>query len=68
MGNWADANLRNPSPGRFYAAALAKVVVAYLVEEYDFELVNPDAPRWWTWRTSRVPRDDTMVAFTPRVK
>ena len=54
------------SPGRFYAAALAKLVIAHLVDEYDFHLVNPEAPRWFTWRTCRIPREDVMVVFTPR--
>jgi len=54
------------SPGRFYVAALAKVVISYLVEEYDFRLTDPTAPRWFTWRSSRIPREDNMVVFMPR--
>ncbi|KAK4446672.1 cytochrome P450 [Podospora aff. communis PSN243] len=53
-------------PGRYYAVALAKVVISHLVEEYDIELVDPTAPRWWTWRTTRVPSEETMAIFTPR--
>ena len=57
-----------PSPGRFYAAALAKVIVAQIIRNYDLRLVDPQKPRWFTWRTSRVPREDTMMVFTPRAE
>ncbi|KAK0653142.1 cytochrome P450 [Cercophora newfieldiana] len=53
-------------PGKFYASALAKVVISHLVDEYDIKLVDPTAPRWWTWRTTRVPNEETMAIFTPR--
>lgn len=59
-------DMSDTSPGRFYAAALAKLVIAHLVEEYDFQLANPEAPRWFTWRTCRIPREDVMAVFTPR--
>jgi len=53
-------------PGRYYAQALAKVIISHLVEEYDFKLVDPTAPRWWTWRTTRVPSEEIMAIFMPR--
>lgn len=54
------------SPGRFYAACLMKVIIGQLIMNYDFELVEPDAPRWFTWRSTTLPKEGTMVIFTPR--
>ena len=57
---------RMSSPGRFYGTALVKTILAHLIQNYDFYLADPDAPRWFTWRTCRVPKEGTMVVFTPR--
>ncbi|EQL03607.1 cytochrome P450 [Ophiocordyceps sinensis CO18] len=57
---------RMACPGRYYASAFMKVVVAQLLLNYDFTLVNPEAPRWISWRVARIPRPWTKVAFTPR--
>jgi len=62
-----DADVRRTSsPGRFYGTALVKTILAHLIQNYDFHLADPDAPRWFTWRTCRVPKEGTMVVFTPR--
>ena len=66
LGIHADSLDVGDSPGRFYAAAVMKVVVAQIISNYDVELVEPDAPRWWTWRSSMLPKASTMVTLTPR--
>ncbi|KAK9792200.1 putative Cytochrome P450 [Seiridium cardinale] len=57
---------RMACPGRFYAAAFMKVVVAQLIMNYDFTLMKPNAPRWITWRTAKIPRPWTKMAFSKR--
>ncbi|KAK6063444.1 cytochrome p450 [Seiridium cupressi] len=57
---------RMACPGIFYAAAFMKVVVAQLIMNYDFTLMKPDAPRWITWRTAKIPRPWTKMAFSKR--
>jgi len=57
---------RMACPGRYYATAFMKVVVAQLILNYDFSLINLDAPRWISWRVARIPRPWTKMAFTPR--
>ncbi|KAF2031754.1 cytochrome P450 [Setomelanomma holmii] len=56
---------RMACPGRYYASAVMKVILGQIIMNYDCELVNPDAPRWWTWRSSMLPKEKTMVIFTP---
>lgn len=53
------------SPGRFYAAATIKVVIGQILMNYDCSLVEPKAPRWFTWRSSMLPRSSTLVRFIP---
>jgi hypothetical protein len=43
-----------------------KVIVGQIVMGYDFELVEPEAKRWFTWRSSMLPLHGTMIKFTPR--
>ncbi|KAF7527303.1 hypothetical protein G7054_g10532 [Neopestalotiopsis clavispora] len=57
---------RMACPGRYYASAFMKVVVAQLLMNYDFTLIEPDAPRWISWRVAKIPRPWTKLAFTPR--
>ncbi|KAF4633231.1 hypothetical protein G7Y89_g4888 [Cudoniella acicularis] len=40
---------RMACPGRYYAAAVIKVILGQTILNYDFELVDRDAPRWFTW-------------------
>ena len=60
-----NANIES-SPGRFYASAFMKMVVAQLLMNYDFALAEPDAKRWFPWRAAKVPRMETKVMFTRR--
>ncbi|KAJ0418881.1 cytochrome P450 [Aspergillus carlsbadensis] len=53
-------------PGRFYAAAVMKMVLAQIIRDYDCSLVDPTARRWFTWRSTTVPRPGTKVVFSPR--
>lgn len=56
----------NYSPGRYYAAAVMKTMLAQVILKYDCELVDKKAARWFTWRSSMLPRKNTMVMFRPR--
>ncbi|KAI1752381.1 cytochrome P450 [Xylaria castorea] len=57
---------RMACPGRYYASAFMKVVIAQLLMSYDFKLVKPEAPRWVSWRVAKIPRPWTKVTFTKR--
>ncbi|KAI0406390.1 hypothetical protein F4802DRAFT_113734 [Xylaria palmicola] len=52
-------------PGRYYAAAVMKVIISQIIASYDMKFVDADASRWFTWRSTMLPRKDTMVIFTP---
>ncbi|KAL9636718.1 MAG: hypothetical protein Q9204_002142 [Flavoplaca sp. TL-2023a] len=56
---------RMSCPGRFYAAAVIKVILAQIILHYDCELVDKNAARWFTWRSSMLPKPRTMVTFRP---
>ena len=58
--------VRTNSPGRFYAAAVIKVMLAQVILNYDCELVDKNARRWFTWRSSTLPKEKAMVIFHPR--
>lgn len=68
FGSLADvpATNLNDSPGRYYAAAVMKVILAQIIMNYDFDLVQPEAPRWMSWRSTTLPRHATLVAFRAR--
>ncbi|KAI1158001.1 cytochrome P450 [Nemania serpens] len=57
---------RMACPGRYYASAFMKVVIAQLLMSYDFKLAKPEAPRWVSWRVAKIPRPWTKVIFTAR--
>ncbi|KAF2966132.1 hypothetical protein GQX73_g7453 [Xylaria multiplex] len=57
---------RMACPGRYYASAFMKVVIAQLLMSYDFKLVNPGATRWISWRVAKIPKPWTKVALTAR--
>ncbi len=59
---------RGKSPGRFFAVAVMKAIVARVLTEYDVRLVEPEKSRWFTWRTFMIPREETLVALTPRAE
>lgn len=58
--------VRTNSPGRFYAAAVIKIMLAQVILNYDCELVDKNARRWFTWRSSTLPKEKAMVIFHPR--
>lgn len=57
-----------PSPGRFYATAIMKIIMAQLLLHYNMQLVEKDVRRWWTWRSSMLPRKGTLVRMSPRLE
>lgn len=59
-----NATLTFRSPGRFYASAALKLVVALLVRNYDCELEPFDGEPYTEWRTSLIPKS----GLTLRVK
>ncbi|KAI0859746.1 cytochrome P450 [Xylaria cubensis] len=50
-------------PGRFYASMIAKLLLVNVLEEWTCRLEDPRVSRTRVWRSSVVPRDDTIVAF-----
>ncbi|CAG8960196.1 hypothetical protein HYFRA_00010675 [Hymenoscyphus fraxineus] len=43
---------RMTCPGRFYAAAVMKVMLANIIKNYDCKLADEKAERWFTWRSN----------------
>jgi cytochrome P450 len=43
-----------------------KVILAQIIRDYDCSLVDPAARRWFTWRSTTLPRPGTKVVFSPR--
>lgn len=62
------ANCRWPiySPGRWYASYALKHIFVYLLTKYDFELENPEIPRYFVWTTAIVPRSDVYLSLRKR--
>ncbi|KAH8589196.1 cytochrome P450, partial [Bisporella sp. PMI_857] len=50
-------------PGRFYASRILKLMLVHILEQWECKLLDPAATRYTTWRTSIVPREDTVVLF-----
>lgn len=61
------ANLR-ASPGRYYAAAVMKTLLGLLITKYDSELLDPQGPRWFVWRSFIYPRPSTKVILRRRAE
>ncbi|CAG8984288.1 hypothetical protein HYALB_00010713 [Hymenoscyphus albidus] len=59
---------RMACPGRYYSSAFMKVIVGQIIMNYDVALVEPSAPRWFSWRAALLPKDHTLVTFTPLEK
>lgn len=55
---------RMACPGRYYAVAIMKIIMSQIIMNYHCQLVNPSARRWFTWRSTMLPKNDTMVVFT----
>ncbi|KAF7506029.1 hypothetical protein GJ744_012276 [Endocarpon pusillum] len=53
-------------PGRFYASAAMKTILSHIIRNYNIDLLDKNAPRMFTWRSSMVPRHSTMVVLRPR--
>lgn len=60
-----DELLTTPSPGRFYASAVMKVILGQMILNYDCELLNPNEKRLFTWRSTILPKPSAKVVFTP---
>ena len=43
-----------------------KIMLAQVIGNYDCKLVDERASRWFTWRSSMLPKKDIMVIFSPR--
>ncbi len=52
--------------GRFHASVAMKLTLAHILQNYDFDLVEPSANRIATWRSYVIPLDRTQVHFTSR--
>ncbi|KAL6875003.1 cytochrome P450 [Trichoderma novae-zelandiae] len=53
-------------PGRFYASMVTKLVLIRILEDWECKMLDPEAPRCRTWRSSIVPRSSTIVMFRRR--
>jgi cytochrome P450 len=58
---------RMACPGRFYATAVMKTVMAAFVSNYEIELASPGSMRHMSWRSFIYPLPTTKVAVQPRV-
>ncbi|KAM0247337.1 hypothetical protein ACHAQJ_009894 [Trichoderma viride] len=50
-------------PGRFYASLVTKLILIRILDEWECKMPYPEAPRATTWRSSMVPRSNTIVMF-----
>ncbi|KAK4071690.1 uncharacterized protein Triagg1_5928 [Trichoderma aggressivum f. europaeum] len=58
---------RSACPGRFYATAVMKTLLALFITKYDdMELEDPKAARYFAWRTFVYPFASTKVILRPR--
>ncbi|KAF4633490.1 hypothetical protein G7Y89_g4632 [Cudoniella acicularis] len=53
-------------PGRFYGAAIMRLIMAEVLQSYDCSLRDPKLPRTMTWRSSIVPREGVIMLFQKR--
>ena len=54
------------SPGRYYASLITKLVLAHFLLNYDFELRDPKRSLSMAWRSTVVPRSDTILLVRDR--
>ncbi|CAG9957157.1 unnamed protein product [Clonostachys rosea f. rosea IK726] len=52
-------------PGRFYAAAIMKVITGQVILKYDTELIPGKGNRFFAWRSAILPKSSIRVAFKP---
>ncbi|KAJ4861649.1 cytochrome p450 domain-containing protein [Trichoderma breve] len=50
-------------PGRFYASLVTKLILIRILEDWECKILEPEAPRSMTWRSSIVPRSSTIIMF-----
>ncbi|UKZ67613.1 uncharacterized protein TrAtP1_008768 [Trichoderma atroviride] len=66
--DWPIWGLGNMScPGRFYASLVIKLILIRILSDWECQMPHPEAPRTKTWRSSMVPRDDTIVMFRKKL-
>lgn len=53
-------------PGRFHASLIMKMVLVYLVSNFDLRLEDEKARRQFSWETFTMPYEGTRVLLTPR--
>ncbi|KAL3953919.1 hypothetical protein ACCO45_011875 [Purpureocillium lilacinum] len=53
-------------PGRFYANLVTKLILIRILDVWECKMRDPAAPRSRVWRSSMVPRGDTIVMFRKR--
>ncbi|QYS95719.1 hypothetical protein H0G86_002994 [Trichoderma simmonsii] len=62
--DWPIWGLGNAAcPGRFYASLVTKLILIRVLEDWECKLLEPEAPRSMTWRSSIVPRSSTIIMF-----
>jgi cytochrome P450 len=59
---------RMACPGRFYATAVMKSVMAAFIRNYEIELANPASMRHMSWRSFIYPLPTTKITVQPLVK
>ncbi|KAI1330302.1 cytochrome P450 [Xylariaceae sp. FL0255] len=65
--DWPIWGLGNAAcPGRFYSALVLKLLTLQILSRWDCGLADKSIPRSLVWRSSIVPRSDTLVAFRKR--
>ncbi|KAL6803841.1 cytochrome P450 [Trichoderma sp. SZMC 28012] len=62
--DWPIWGLGNAAcPGRFYASLVTKLILIRILEDWECKILDPEAPRSMTWRSSIVPRSSTIIMF-----
>lgn len=51
------------SPGRFYASLILNLTLVTILENWECKMLDPSAKRYMIWRSSVIPREDTVVIF-----
>ncbi|KAH7075664.1 cytochrome P450 [Paraphoma chrysanthemicola] len=53
-------------PGRFYASLIVKLVLIELIQSYDFRMETIPDKRYFTWRSSLIPRPNLQFQVRAR--
>ncbi|KAE9372172.1 cytochrome P450 [Stipitochalara longipes BDJ] len=54
-------------PGRYHASLVMKLVIAYLISNFDMHLEDKTAPVRWSWETFTMPYERTRISLKKRV-